>query len=1305
MKFSRILSMALIGSVALAACTQQVAPKPIQPNKVTALGKIEVAFGDSSALRTQAVLPDNAITFTRTASSVDTTGTERYIRAVFDITNNTASAFNNLTFYAYNQSANSIGGTAIKSLNNFGNVNVASTAAAQSLKPTHGLDTSGASVSGAEDLQVFQPTEASDAQAAGLAAIPPVLGNTDTVLEYGFVARRCTANCASPNPTWTRTIGAGETGQISLAYKLPEGILSNSANPYGFVATFVLANETTARVSRSPEEPTSSASSRATAFTATQTILVGADADTATGSLRLSNAKIGTAPTTLLDPICSNGATLTSISTLQGSGTATTASGTHTIQGVVVGAFQSADSSGLQGFYLQDRVGDSNTATSDAIFVDEFGATPDSSVPVGSFVRVTGAVSEFSNLTRIVPTTVTRCGTQDLPSPVQISFPLTGGQTDLEKFEGMLSQIPTQMTVTELFELGRFGQVEISSSGTDNQVGTDDRLDQFTQFNLPSVAGNASHLAALNKRKIVVDDARSDDNGPANILGRGGNPLTASNTLRGGDTITNLTGILDERFAAYRIQPTTAANFQAVNARTSSPTVAGSLRVASFNVLNYFTTLNTATTDTFTPTGCSAIAPRGANTATEFTRQKDKTIAAIRAMNADVLGLIEMQNNGADASSAIVDLVTAVNAGQPLSNQYAVIADPAAPERSGCDAIKVAFIYKPSTVTPVATGLSTATVGAVTVASGAAFTVPAGYDGNTDLVAAFDNNNRKPIAVTFQQISSSETFTAVMNHFKSKGSSAGGVGDTDTNDGQGNSNGTRVRASKDLKSWLATNPTGTTDTDYLIMGDLNAYAKENPITELETVFTNLLPLSTYSYAFDGAWGSLDHALGSTSLTTQLAGAAKWHINADEPTSLDYNTQLDPSGNAATNNKIIKTPAQTTSLYAADAFRSSDHDPVVVGLNLGSGFSVSASALSNNNYTVGAAGTATSTITVNRTSFTDPVTLSLEVSPANAGITGSFSNNPNSSGTSTLNLSVDNTVTAGTYTLTVKGTFGAMVMSSSTFNIIVAPVCTSLSVTPNSASIAVGATQQLTTTFSPSGCAATAVTWSNGGSAFATVNTSGLVLGALVGSGTIITATAGAINGTSTINVTASVSVAGLVINEVDYDNIGTDSVEYIEIYNPTASAISLSGIKVFLVNGSNNTSYTTIDLTSGGSLAANSYLVIANTAFLSTITASVEIAFAGTNDQIQNGSPDGIALVNTNTSTLVDALSYEGSITAAVLTGIGTFNLVEGTVLAAATADSNTVVGAFIRSPNGTDANNASTDWVFTATLSPGTAN
>ncbi|MEY4530477.1 MAG: hypothetical protein RLZZ156_1198, partial [Deinococcota bacterium] len=603
-------------------------------------------------------------------------------------------------------------------------------------------------------------------------------------------------------------------------------------------------------------------------------------------------------------------------------------------------------------------------------------------------------------------------------------------------------------------------------------------------------------------------------------------------------------------------------------------------------------------------------------------------------------------------------------------------------------------------------GLSTTTVGAVTVASGAAFTVPAGYDGNTDLVAAFDNNNRKPIAVTFQQISSAESFTAVMNHFKSKGSSAGGTGDTDTNDGQGNSNGTRVRASKDLKAWLATNPTGTTDTDYLIMGDLNAYAKEDPITELETVYTNLLPLSTYSYAFDGAWGSLDHALGSTSLTTQLAGAAKWHINADEPTSLDYNTQLDPS--AIVSNKVIKTPAQTTSLYAANAFRSSDHDPVVVGLNLGSGFSVSASALSNSNYTVGATGTATSTITVNRTSFTDPVTLSLEVSPANAGITGSFTNNPNSSGTSTLNLSVDNTVFAGTYTLTVKGTFGAMVMSSNTFNIVVAPICISLSVTPNNASIAVGATQQLTANFLPSGCTAPTVTWSNGGSTFATVNTSGLVLGASVGSGTIITATAGAINGTSTINVTASVSVTGLVINEVDYDQIGTDSTEYIEIYNPTASAVSLAGIKVFLVNGgaSGNPSYTIVDLSSGVSLAANSYLVIANTTFLGTITASVEIAFAGTNDQIQNGSPDGIALVNTNTNSIVDALSYEGSITAATLAGIsGTFNLVEGTALPAPIADSNIVVGALIRSPNGKDTNNAFADWTTTPTLSPGAAN
>ena len=138
---------------------------------------------------------------------------------------------------------------------------------------------------------------------------------------------------------------------------------------------------------------------------------------------------------------------------------------------------------------------------------------------------------------------------------------------------------------------------------------------------------------------------------------------------------------------------------------------------------------------------------------------------------------------------------------------------------------------------------------------------------------AFDVVGRKPLAQTFQQISTGELFTAVVNHFKSKGSSSGGVGDADAGDGQGLSNGTRTRQAQDLAQWLATKPTGTNDADYLLLGDFNAYAQEDPITTLASAgYGNLLSNTSYSYVFDGQVGALDHALGNNSLATQVTGA-------------------------------------------------------------------------------------------------------------------------------------------------------------------------------------------------------------------------------------------------------------------------------------------------------------------------------------------------------------------------------------------------------------------------------------------------
>ncbi len=185
-----------------------------------------------------------------------------------------------------------------------------------------------------------------------------------------------------------------------------------------------------------------------------------------------------------------------------------------------------------------------------------------------------------------------------------------------------------------------------------------------------------------------------------------------------------------------------------------------------------------------------------------------------------------------------------------------------------------------------------------------------------------------------------------------------------------------------------------------------------------------------------------------------------------------------------------------------------------------------------------------------------------------------------------------------------------------------------------------------------------------------------------------------------------IPASSLVINEVDYDQLGTDTGEFIEIYNPTATAVSLSGLKLVFINGANNTQYLSVDLSlAGASLAAGQYLVVK----AATVTAAVgalTLNFSAAQDNIQNGAPDGVAIFNSANNTILDALAYEGSVTAAVITGApGTFNLVEGTALAGSVADSNTLVGSLSRLPNGQDTNNANTDWAFSTTPTPGAAN
>jgi uncharacterized protein len=615
-----------------------------------------------------------------------------------------------------------------------------------------------------------------------------------------------------------------------------------------------------------------------------------------------------TATVTIVDNDVPVASEITKIHAIQGSGSATTLTGTRTIEGVVVGAFNGATK--LNGFYVQEEDGDTdgNAATSEGIFV--FDPTGLFSGGVGNKVRVTGTIGEFTttssgvagasrtSLTQLTSiTSVVNQGIVALPTVTNIVLPVVDDSA-LEAYEGMLVNVSAAtgpLTVTETFKLGRFGQVGLSSGG---------RLDQFTQTNAPSVSGNAAYLDNLLDRYIILDDGSGGQNPDPTIHARGGQPLSASNTLRGGDTIASITGVLDERFEGYRVQTTTPANFIASNPRpVTAPDVGGTLRVASANLLNYFTDLdsNPAPNNPIVaiPNGVS-FEPRGANTAAEFTRQRDKTIQSLLTLNADVIGIQEMENDGV---KSLQDLVNGLNAiagagTYAFINDQSLVNDPnPAINAVGTDAIKVGILYKPGKVTPVGTATT--------------------YLEANPTSPIF---SRPPVAQTFAD-ANGEKFTVTMNHFKSKSPGGATGADLDQNDGQGAYNAKRVAQSEALLSFISSIKASSGDNDVLVIGDLNAYAKEDPITTLTNGgLTNLLGPSSYSYQFNGQWGALDHALVSSSLASQVTGAAKYHINADEPIVLDYNTEFKSAG-------------QVSSFYAANGYRASDHDPLVIGLNL------------------------------------------------------------------------------------------------------------------------------------------------------------------------------------------------------------------------------------------------------------------------------------------------------------------------------------------------------------------------------------
>ncbi len=560
------------------------------------------------------------------------------------------------------------------------------------------------------------------------------------------------------------------------------------------------------------------------------------------------------------------------------------------------------------GFFVQDANGDGDPLTSDGIFV--FTSTAPT-VAVGQFIRLTGVVVEFNTgsatnadtLAHRVTQLTTASGIAVLGTgsivPTPISLPEVVND-DLERYEGMLVTLAGPLTVQQNFFQGRYGQLTLAANG---------RLQTPTNRYRPGAQAQAQ--ADENaRRRILLDDGRSTQNpNPTPYLQPAGVP-------RAGDTAAAITGVIDyglatnssNGFGDYKIQPTVAPLFTVVNARNGMPpAMAGNVRLGSLNVLNFFTTFtNGQTADGQTGQGCTqgttttAGNCRGASNITEFGRQRTKIVEALAGMNADAVGLMEIQNN---ANVAVQNLVDALNT-KVGAGTYAAVANPAT--GNGTDAIRVAMIYKPARLAPV----------------GAALTDP-------DAV-----NNRPPLAQTFAA-ANGEKFTLVVNHMKSKGScpaigDADAPGNLDAGDGQACWNALRVLQAQRLRTFVAQLQGISGSNDVLLVGDMNAYAQEDPIFDLTSSGyvdeVGRYNSFGYSYVFDGAAGRLDHAISTAALSPKVAAAVHWHINADESVVYDYNQEFRAP---ATNCGGLCPP----DAYVPDVFKASDHDPVLVGLNV------------------------------------------------------------------------------------------------------------------------------------------------------------------------------------------------------------------------------------------------------------------------------------------------------------------------------------------------------------------------------------
>lgn len=612
-------------------------------------------------------------------------------------------------------------------------------------------------------------------------------------------------------------------------------------------------------------------------------------------------------PTAASSTTAASAAEITSIADIQGtSDTSPLVNKTVTTSGQVTAVYAEG---GLRGYTIQTAgTGGENDPTpgiSDGLFI----YSPDTvgSVHIGDYVEVTGTISEYHGLTQM---TVAQGKMRQVPTriiPVQSykgAFPDTSAKR--EELESMLLQPTGNITVTDNFNTNRYGEIKLTSGTTP--------LRTATGVVAPGEAAKA-YEAANAKKDFIVDDGATVD------YTRGGKDiplpyLSEQNPVRVGSAVTfTQPTVLLYNFDEWRLNPTepiTGASDPATipatftNTRTEAPEkVGGDYTIASFNVLNYFSTTGDELTGcTFytdraknpitVNSGCDA---RGAANDENLKRQQDKIVAAINTMNTSILSLEEIENSvafGKNRDEALNTLVAALNDDAGFERWKAV---PSPEALSGQeDVIRTAFIYQDDQVQP---------------------------QGESEILLDSDafNNARKPLAQTFEPVGSKvkgDEFVAIVNHFKSKGSGSGV--NADQGDGQGASNADRKKQAQALVAFADQEKKENKTDNVVLLGDFNSYSKEDPMKILaDAGYINIGDQfdAGYSYVYGGRQGSLDHVLASPSMFKQVTGADVWNINSVESIAFEYS----------------RYNYNATNFYQPNAYRSSDHDPKVVGFNL------------------------------------------------------------------------------------------------------------------------------------------------------------------------------------------------------------------------------------------------------------------------------------------------------------------------------------------------------------------------------------